>query len=106
MRPLRKLGNNIGAGRLNRAGHIPRASGSRVCWTMPSLFRKMTLNTGPLDDTSRIGAGTLDEEHPVREEAVPQAPAGAGEEATLAAPVGAGKEVTPAAPGSAWRHRA
>ena len=55
IRPLRKLGNNIGAGRLNRAGHIPRASGSRVCWTMPSLFRKMTLNTDPLDDTSRIG---------------------------------------------------
>ena len=55
MRPSRKLGNNIGAGRLNRAGHIPRASGSRVCWTMPSLFRKMTLNTDPLDDTLRIG---------------------------------------------------
>ena len=32
------------------------------------------------------GAGTLDEEHPVKEEAVPQAPTGAGEEATLAAP--------------------
>ena len=31
-------------------------------------------------------ASTLDEEHPVREEAVPQVPAGAGEEATLAAP--------------------
>ena len=55
MRPSRKLGNNIGAGRLNRAGHIPRASGSQVCWTMPSLFQKMTLNTNPLDDTSRIG---------------------------------------------------
>ena len=55
MRPSRKLGNNIGAGRLNRARHIPRASGSRVCWTMPSLFWKMTLNTDPLDDTSRIG---------------------------------------------------
>ena len=31
-------------------------------------------------------AGTLDEECPVREETVPQAPAGAGEEATLAVP--------------------
>ena len=31
-------------------------------------------------------ASTLDEEHPVREEAVPQAPAGAGKEATPAAP--------------------
>ena len=31
-------------------------------------------------------ASTLDEEHPVREEAVPQAPARAGKEATLAAP--------------------
>ena len=43
-------------------------------------------------------AGTLDEEHPVREEAVPQVPARAGEEAPPAAPAGAGKEVTPAAP--------
>ena len=43
-------------------------------------------------------AGTLDEEHPAREEAVPQAPARAGEEVTLAAPTGAGEEATPAAP--------
>ena len=45
-------------------------------------------------------ASTLDEEHPVREEAVSQAPAGAGEEATPAVPVGADKEATPAAPGA------
>ena len=45
-------------------------------------------------------AGTLDEEHPVREEAVPQVPAGAGEEATPAAPARAGEEATPAAPGA------
>ena len=44
-------------------------------------------------------AGTLDEEHPVREEAVPQAPARAGEEAVPQAPAGAGEEATPAAPG-------
>ena len=45
-------------------------------------------------------AGTLDEEHPAREEVVPQVPAGAGKEVTPAAPAGAGEEATPAAPGA------
>ena len=40
----------------------------------------------------------VDEERPVRVEAVPQVPAGAGEEAPPAAPIGADEEVTLAVP--------